>query len=168
MRFQFSDAGFGADAGFPFGVSAGFGGIALGLSGAELFVLFLEVRQVALSQWVIQAEFAVFPTEVEVQGVAVPPVMLIVYLGNGYRLVFLTHQPVPGQRDAVKVSACGVEAPVFGNANPSVVPALFVFINASGAFRRHLQHEVGWLALLRDEVTVAGDDSCGVGVEGDE
>ena len=168
MRFQFADAGFGANAGFSLRVNAGFGGIALGFGGAELLILFLEVGQVALSQGVIQAEFAVFPAEVEVQGVAVPPVMPIIRAVYFDGLVLIAHQPVASQMDAVPVAARRVEPPVFGDAHTGIVPALFVLINLAGAIRSHFQHEVRRLALLRDEVAVARDDSCGVGVEGDE
>ena len=95
------------------------------------------------------------------------PVMPFLRPVNREGLILPVHQNVPGQRRFVPVARI-VEAPVLGDAHYGVGVPLVPFIALVRSLGGHLQHEVGRLALLGDEVAVAGAGGGGVGVQGDE
>ena len=70
------------------------------------------------------------------------------------RLVLPVHQPVAGQRRAVKPPP-GVKPPVLPDANPRVVPPLHRQIPPPGGLRRNLQRKIRRLARHPNHIPVA-------------
>ena len=58
-------------------------------------------------RWIPKAELFVFPADVEVQDFAVPPVMGLVRMDDGDRLVHPVHQAVSGQACLMVLAAGG-------------------------------------------------------------
>ena len=120
-------------AGLGFGSSGlGFGSSGLGFALSRHYLW--EVGQVALPHRVIPAQFFVLPAQVQVQDIAVPPVMPFSRPVDGDGLIHAVYQAVAGDVSLVVTAAGGVKPPVFGNPHPGVVPPLDRLIAAASAF----------------------------------
>ena len=88
-------------------------------------------------------------------------------LFDWHRHVHSILQPITGQARTVMLPRL-VEPPVFQNPQPRVVVTLHAGVDVRRAHRRHFQHEVRRLPLLRNDVPVAGFVGRRVDVEGNQ
>ena len=96
------------------------------------------------------------------------PIVAFVCLVDGNRLIDVPRQPVARQGRLVLLPACWVEPPVLSNTHGGVGISLICLVIACRSLRRHPQHEVWRLALLRYQVAVPRGGGLGVHSKGDQ
>ena len=124
--------------------------------------------QVAVGHRVVPPQRPIFPTQVQTQRRAVPPIAVIVHLDDVDGLIFAIHQPVAGQTRPIALAAGRIKTPVLGNAVAGIAAPLVRFIVAGGMDGRHLQHKIRRFPPIRNREPALGDDRLRVHAKGDD